>query len=353
VTWSSQTIQNVALLGGATLAGVLAGFGVRAVVTAWLARRGEASARIDALLAAAVRGPAALWGGIVGLHVGIDLATLPPEVERVTQRALVALVILSVTWAGARLGAAWVQQLAADEQNPLPSATLITNLVRILVLAVGLLVMLQTLGISVTPIITALGVGGLAVALALQDTLANLFAGVHILATRQIRPGDFVRIESGEEGYVQDVTWRNTTIRRLPNDLVIVPNAKLAGAVTVNYHLPEPEQSVLVAVGVSYDSDLARVEHVTLDVAREVQREVDNAVREFEPFVRYTAFADSSINFNVILRAREAPAQYLVRHEFIKRLHERYRRERIEIPFPQRTLHMPAGAPPAQPGADS
>jgi small-conductance mechanosensitive channel len=91
---------------------------------------------------------------------------------------------------------------------------------------------------------------------------------------------------------------------------------------------------------VSYDSDLGHVERVTIEVGREVLREVPGGVAEFQPFIRYNAFAESSIQFTVILRAREVVDQYLLRHEFIKRLHARYRAEGIEIPFPQRTVHL-------------
>ena len=95
--------------------------------------------------------------------------------------------------------------------------------------------MLNAVGVSITPIITALGVGGLAMALALQDTLSNLFAGIHILAEHTIRIGDFIRLETGQEGYVEDISWRTTRIRMLPNNMVIVPNSKLAQSVVVNY----------------------------------------------------------------------------------------------------------------------
>ena len=149
-----------------------------------------------------------------------------------------------------------------------------------------------------------------------------------------------MRLETGEEGYVIDITWRNTTIRALPNNIIIVPNSKLASAVIVNYYLPQREMAVLVQVGVSYDSDLEEVERVTVEVAKEVMREVEGGVPEFEPFIRYHTFADFSINFTVILRAREFVGQYLIKHEFIKRLHKRYQQEGIEIPFPIRTVYM-------------
>ena len=187
---------------------------------------------------------------------------------------------------------------------------------------------LNSLGISITPIITALGVGGLAVALALQDTLANLFAGIHILATRKIRPGDYVKLASGEEGYVVDVTWRQTTIRQLPYNIITVPNSQIASTSTTNYNLPHKELSVYVQVGVAYDSDLEHVERVTLEVAKEVMNEVEGGVTGFEPLVRYHTFGDSSINFTLIMRGKVFVNQYLLKHEFIKRLHKRSQRRR-------------------------
>ena len=212
------------------------------------------------------------------------------------------------------------------------------NITRVVVLSVGLLILLDSLGVAIAPLLTALGVGGLAVALALQDTLTNLFAGVHILASRKVQPGDFIQLDNGMEGYIVDTNWRNTIVRQLPDNLVIVPNATLAASVLTNYHRPEREMSVLVQVGVSYDSDLEHVESVTREVGRDVMRTVEGAVPGHQPFIRYHTFADSSINFSVILRAAEAPAQYLIVHEFIKRLHRRYRDEKIQIPFPIRTI---------------
>jgi small-conductance mechanosensitive channel len=205
---------------------------------------------------------------------------------------------------------------------------------------IGILVLLQSLGISIAPILTALGVGGLAVALALQDTLSNLFAGIHMVASRKIRPGDYVELDGGREGYVEDITWRYTTIRTLSNNMVIIPNAKLASSVATNFALPDREIAISVDVGVAYESDLEKVESVTLEVAREVMEEVEGGVPGSEPSIRYRKFDDSSIGFSVNLRAKEFTNQYFIRHAFIKRLHKRYRAEGIDIPFPIRTIRM-------------
>jgi small-conductance mechanosensitive channel len=196
-----------------------------------------------------------------------------------------------------------------------------------------------------------LGVGGLAVAPALQDTLSNLFAGFYITVSRQIRIGDYVKLESGEEGYVTDVAWRATKIRMLPNNVVLVPNAKPASAIITNYSLPDKELAVLVQVGVDYASDLEHVERVMVEVARAVMQTVPGGVPTFEPFIRSHTFGDSSINFTVILRAKEFVDQYLLTHEFVKRLHTRYERAGITIPFPIRTVHLQHAEPGQEPPA--
>jgi small-conductance mechanosensitive channel len=288
----------------------------------------------------ALRGLPLLWSTLLGAYAALLSMSLPQQGRYLAQRALIVIAILSVTLFAANVSARMVGVYSRRIEGTLPATSLFANLTKLFVYLIGLLIILQTLNVSITPILTALGVGGLAVALALQDTLSNLFSGLQIVASRQVKPGDYVKLESGEEGYVADITWRNTSIRALPNNMVIVPNSKLASTLVTNYYQPEKEMAVLAQVRVSYRSDLKKVEQITIDVAREVMQEVEGGVKTFAPFIRYHTFSDFSIDFSVIMRAREFTDQYLVKHEFIKRLHERYRLEEIEIPFPTRTVHV-------------
>ena len=176
---------------------------------------------------------------------------------------------------------------------------------RAIILGFVFLIILDRLKITITPFLASLGIGGLVVALALQDTLTNFFSGIYIFFDKPIRIGDYIQLESGQEGYVAQIGWRNTRIRMLPNNMVIVPNAKLVSSQITNFYLPETEMAALVQVGVSYQSDLEKVERVTIEVAKEVLEQVDGGVKEFEPFIRYHTFSDFSINFTVILRAKE------------------------------------------------
>ncbi|AJY68579.1 mechanosensitive ion channel family protein [Geobacter sulfurreducens] len=282
----------------------------------------------------------ALLTGLYGVATQVPMTV---GLQRLAGNIFLVTIILVATLFFMRLAAGFVTHYA--KKAVLPSISIFSNLAKVSVFSIGILIILQSLGISIAPILTALGVGGLAVALALQDTLSNIFAGLHIIATRQIRQGDYIRLASGEEGYVNDITWRNTTVQTLPNNMVIIPNSKLAGAIVTNYNLPDREMAVLVQVGVSYASDLDHVERVTVEVASELLREVQGGASGFDPFIRYHTFADFSINFTVILRGKEYVDQHLLKHEFVKRLHRRYAREKIEIPFPIRTLHIKQEAP--------
>jgi len=278
------------------------------------------------------------WCLLIGLWLAGGYWPLTPEGHLLLNRVVFVVGAVSVTLALAAVAIRFVDVYGMVVAPALPVTSLTRNIAWSLVALLGLLVVLNGLGLSITPMLTALGIGGLAVALALQEPLANFFAGLFITLAGQIRIGDYVKLDSGQEGYVVDFSWRSTRLRMLANNLVIVPNAKLAQAVVVNHHLPSQDLAVLVEVGVDYGSDLQHVERVVTDVGREVMTHVPGGVPTFEPFVRYHTFADSSINFTVILRGREFVDQYLIKHEFIKRLHPRFEQEGISIPFPIRTL---------------
>jgi small-conductance mechanosensitive channel len=138
---------------------------------------------------------------------------------------------------------------------------------------------------------------------------------------------------------VTDVTWRNTTIRELADNMIIVPNSQLAASRVRNYCQPDTELAVLVEVAVDYSCPLEKVERITIEVAREVMEEVPGGVPSFEPLVRYHKLGESSVDFTVTLRAKEFTDQDLIKHEFIKRLHERYEREGIDVPPPARRVY--------------
>jgi small-conductance mechanosensitive channel len=226
------------------------------------------------------------------------------------------------------------------QEGSAQSSSILSIVVRTVVYILGGLIILRALGIDITPLLTALGVGGLAVALALQDTLSNLFAGLQIVAAKNMQVGDYIQLESSDEGYITDINWRSTTIRALANRMIIIPNSKLANSTVRNFSKPEMEVSVPIEIGVSYDADLEKVERVTREVAVEVMRNHEGAVKNFEPGFRFHKFGSYSIDLIVVLRATEYTTQFPLINVFIKELHKRYQAEGINIPFPITTVQI-------------
>ncbi len=232
-----------------------------------------------------------------------------------------------------------IRHLAVNSEAIRNSSTIARGTARVLVLALGLLIILSTLGISITPVIASLGITSLAVALALQPTLENFFSGIQLIADKPFKVGDFIELESGEQGFVDKIGWRSTWIKMLPNNFVILPNSQLSQSKIINYFYPEKELSVPVEVGVHYDSDLDFVEKITLEVAKYVLKEHEWGVTEYDTFVIYHTFDSSSINFTVMLRAKEYFNQFFIRSMFIKELHKRFKQEGIVIPYPIRAIN--------------
>jgi small-conductance mechanosensitive channel len=260
--------------------------------------------------------------------------TLGPYARSFVSDGIFALGGLLVTLALGAMGSRLVATYGPRHAPGVPVSGLTQNLVRLLILALGALVILNGLGVSITPMLTALGVGGLAVALALQEPLSNLFAGLFLSVAGQMRIGDFVKLDSGLEGYVVDVNWRATRIQMLSGNIIIVPNAKLSQAIVTietNHRPSERDVPVAIDVGVASARDLERLESLTLDVARDVMRRVPGGVPEFEPALRFRTMARSRVDFRVTLRARAFGDQDVVRHEFVKRLHARYAQEGVTL----------------------
>ncbi|MCS6954735.1 MAG: mechanosensitive ion channel family protein, partial [Candidatus Calescibacterium sp.] len=233
-----------------------------------------------------------------------------------------------------------IRYYVSKSDVPLPNVEIFYNLIRILIGLVGVITALWYLGVPMAPILTTLGVGGLAVSLALQGILSNFFSGMNILFSRVFSKGDYIKVDNQFEGIVEDITWFSTKLVMRNNNRIIIPNSKIVNSILINYKHPSPPMRILVPLSVSYFSDLEKTEKVTLEVAEYVQRNVEGANPDFKPVVRFNSFSDYSINFNVILEVLDNDCQFLVVHEFIKLIKKEYEKQGIEIPFPVRTVYL-------------
>lgn len=283
----------------------------------------------DDVLAFELKRRLPFWGLLLGLWLSLDYWPLQTRWSVLVTRVISTLAIASVTLLVASVATRVVATYGPRVSPTVPVSGLTQNVVRFLVITIGVLVILNGLQVDVRPALAALGVGGLAVALALQEPLSNLFAGIFVTLAGQMRIGDYVRLEAGPEGFVRDFNWRSARLQTQAGHYVIVPNSKLAQAIVSNFSMPTRDTLVTLDVGVDYGSDLTKVEQIAMAVATDVVRDVAGAVPDVPPVVRFHLFSDLSVKFTVQIRARELPDQGVIKHELMKRLHTRLGSEGI------------------------
>lgn len=280
-----------------------------------------------------------LISALVGTYVGLTRSPLSPETLNTIKKLHNGLIIFIFSFILARIISGLFRVYSLRGEGTKRSLSLLNTIINIIIYSVGGVIILDSLGISITPILTAMGVGGLAVALALQDTLSNLFAGIYITSSRYINLGDYITLSSGEEGNVVDITWRCTMLLNLNNSTVIIPNSKLISTTVSRNKLPVKSQTVNVNWMVRNDGDLEKIEKLTLEVASAVVEEL-KIENEDKPVFRYKEFSESSVKFIVTFTWRNYGQQDFLCHTFIKRLQKKFKDEGIPLPYSVRDVHL-------------
>ena len=288
---------------------------------------------------------------VTGLYWSVTTSDLPAGLDRILSYILFTVIIFTLTRVCERTLSGFIR-VKFSGTSDITQSTLLDTILRVAIYASGALILLDYFNISIAPIMTAMGVGGMAVALGVRETLENIFSGLQIIVSKQFRVNDYIKLSTGDEGRVTDINWRYITITpHLDSNVVVIPNKVIAGTVITNHSQPRDDIVLIVPIGVSYDSDLEHVERVTVEVARELQTKIDGYepqlnsegvdINPLAPAIRYQKFNDSSIDFSVLMHVKSFPNQYLLKPEFIKAITKRYREEGITIPFPIRTLDLP------------
>ncbi len=329
----------VALFAGTMVAGLILRRILFGIVRRWAA---VTQSHLDILLRDTLSGPIIIWSLILAVHVATQHSRIPRSYLHYIPPTLAVLWVWSFTSAAARFAGSAIGFYASHVKGTQSVTSLTRKLVQIVIIAIGLVWLLKVVfDMSLTPILTTLGVGGLAVALALQDTLSNLFAGFYVSISGLVRIGDYIRLNTGEEGYVSDINWRCTTLSTLGNNLIVVPNSKLGQAIYTNYDLPESRMSLSVSFSVGYDSDIERVEAILLEETIAAAATIPNLLAVPAPNVLFSPGPNEwALVFQVNFHISRFVDQYGVESELRKRLFSRLRREGITIPYPTRTIHL-------------
>ena len=309
---------------------------------------GRTRTTLDDLLVKAIGLPLFIFVLVFGPYTALTAVTYLDDRQDLIDRGLLAAEIIIVGYAIKRVLAALItwygkeiatKTAATWDERVLPMLQRITN---IIIYSVVLLLVLQSQGLNINPLIAGLGIGGIAIALAVTPTLSNFIAGTYTVTESGIGTGDYIELEGGTAGWVDEVGWRTTKIRTFWNNRVIIPNSKLADSVVTNYQGPNPAVFAMVGCGVSYESDLEQVSEVALEVANKALSESEGADLSYEPVVRFREFGDSNIDFIVVFKVRGFVDQFAIKDKIIRGIHRRFTEEGIEINYPVRKLVYPS-----------
>lgn len=259
---------------------------------------------------------------------------LPSTVSVSLQKILIVVALGVGTVFVSKLATNVLQLYSFHNETSVSLTSLFEYLTKVLIFSIGFLIIIQSIGIKITALITAFGIGSLSIGLAFQNTLSNLISGVNIIISRKIRPNDYIKLQEGEEGYVQDVELKYTTIKDIYNNITVIPNSKIIDGSFKNYTLENTSIILTIKIGISYDSDLEKVEQLTLQIAKNILQTVEGGDKDFEPFLRYENFDYFSINLLVFLKINEYFDKFLITHEFIKNIHKSYQEANIKMAYP-------------------
>ncbi len=305
---------------------------------------------LDSRLVKSVRWPTTLGFVVLGAYlaftVPLDLTESQQSQVDTVGQALGVMIVITVVVGLLSSAIDWYLASLATSATRVVDLRLLPLIRRVggvIIYAIGGLLLMDVLGINISPLIAGLGLGGLAVALAIQPTLANLFAGTYVMTEGVIATGDYIQLENGLKGYVVEVGWRSTRIRDWRNNLVVVPNSKFAETIITNFQQPTQAVNVYFECGTSYDSDLYRVEEICLEVMDTVVDSHPMAIKEYGKYFAFDNFGDSNVNFWLFVQATDRWGSFVVQSDMMKLLHKRFQEEGIVINYPVRTLQFPEG----------
>jgi len=207
---------------------------------------------------------------------------------------------------------------------------------RIVIVILGLMFVLNLWGVNASPLIASLGVAGIAVAFALQSTLGNLFGGISLIIDKSVETGDVIELDNGTVGTVFDVGFRSTKLRTFDNEVVIIPNGKLASSQIKNYAPPDPSARLVLPFNVAYGSNVEKVKKTTLDSIKGIK----GISKESKPYVRFIEMGDSGLKFKAYIYVEDYHERFSVKDVANTRIYDALNKAKINIPFPQMDVHL-------------
>lgn len=282
------------------------------------------------ILRTALRLPTMLWCIAGSISITLEYASIPGSGAKWASSAIVVVLVVSMCAVTSSLLVRLVSNAALDRGLSFGLSGVARALVHVFTLLIGATFVLRYFNLNITPLLTALGVGGLALALALRDTLANFFAGIHIILEAPISMGDFIRLSSGEEGTVTDIGWRTTRVLTGNNNIIVIPNEKITSSILTNYNLPSQKVVFDLTILLAHDANVSRASEIAIEEALNEEK----VIKSFQPLIVFDpGVTPTHLQFKLVMQGAQRLDQGLIQSNIRLRLLERYRKEGIDLPI--------------------
>ena len=298
----------------------------------------QTETKFDDIVMDSIKTPTIFWALALGLYLGLEFSDIPSKYNLILIKGVYVIFMFSLTVVASNMISNIFSVYLKDLNPNIPTTGLFNVLIKATIYSLGFVLILSFLGISIAPLITALGVGGLAVALALQDTLANLFAGIHIMIERTVRVGDVIKLENGNEGVIHDISWRTTRIKTSSNNMIVIPNNKLSQSVVTNYHLPDQLLSVPVVISASVTTDPELMDSIMIET---IKQSSDLKALQLDPLpvIRFSpGYENGILTMTAWINVSDFGSQHFIVHELKKRIYKAFASKNIEPPIPIRIV---------------
>lgn len=297
---------------------------------------------VDNLIIKRVNKPLSLIILLIGIRISAVTLKLSDRIETIIYQFIYSFIIIIVTYIITIIidilidgwGKTWAEKTKSRIDDQL--LNILHRFSKIILSILAFLFILDTWGIKVGPLLASLGIAGIAIAFALQNTLGNIFGGISLIIDKTIKVGDIIEIDKDTKGTVLDVGLRSTRIRTFDNEVVIVPNGQLANSKLQNYVPPDPSVRVVIPFSVAYGSNIEKVKKV---VFNEIKK-IDGFMKEPEPLVRFTEMGNSSLNFKAYFYVDSYKKRFAAIDKANTLIYNALNKNKITIPFPQMDIHL-------------
>lgn len=286
--------------------------------------------------------PATFIALIIGFKIALDKLTLSDNLSGILDNVFFSLIFLAsiyVAYVIFNLSFERVWKKAAKKANVKPNEALIqlTRVtLQVVLIIFAIIYLLSHWGIEIAPLLAGIGIGGIAIAFAMQSSLANVFGGISVILDKTIRVGDWIKLEDGTVGIILNIGLRSTKMKTFDNEILFIPNSTISNTKVQNIALPDPKARVVIPFGVAYGSDIEKVKKVVL---KEIEK-VGHFINDPEPSVKFLEMGDSSLNFKAYFYVDTFENRFGAIDEANTRIYNVLNKAKIEIPFPQMDVHL-------------